>query len=249
MIPIFAEFGPIKLYSYGLMMAAGFWLGTNIASGEFKRRGGDPNLYWRLALYCFLVSLVTSHLWWWAWEARAGRAGLDELLSGSGHVWFAGMLGGMATGWLLSRKWKLDGLAVLDCAALGIPVGHALGRIGCHLAGDGDWGRVTELPWGVAYPKGIAGWPHPEGIVVHPTPLYEAAAYLLVFVALFRYRRRAGRGALLGACLVLTSLARFFIEFLRINPEVALGLTEAQLVAAGLTLLGARLWLSARKSG
>ena len=246
MIPILAEFGPVKLYSYGLMMAVGFWLGTLIASGEYKRRGGDPDLFWKAAFYCFLIALATSHLWWWAGEARAGRAGLSELASGSGHVWFAGMLGGMISGWWLARRYKLDGLEVLDCAALGLPVGHALGRVGCHLAGDGDWGRVTEVPWGVAYPDAISGWPHAPGVVVHATPLYETAAYLLVFVGLLFYRPHAGRGGLLGACLVFTSLARFAIEFLRLNPVVAFGLTEAQLVAAALVVIGSVLWMRSR---
>ena len=248
MIPVFFEIGPVKLYSYGLMMALGFWIGTQIASKEYERRGGNGELFWRLALYSFLSALVTSHLWWWAGEAFKGRVGTAELFSGSGHVWFAGMIGGMLVGWWLTRRHKLDSLTVLDSAALGLPLGHALGRIGCHLAGDGDWGTVTEAPWGVAYKKAIAGWPHPEGVLVHPTPLYETAAYGLVFIGLLVFKRRFGPGGLLGACLVLTSIARFAIEFWRLNPDVALGLSEAQLVAVALAGIGAFLWLRSRRA-
>lgn len=249
MIPIFFEIGPVKLYSYGLMMALGFWLGAQLGSKEYARRGGDADLFWRLALYSFISALVTSHLWWWISEAARGRAGAAELLSGSGHVWFAGMIGGMVVGWWLTRRHKLDSLVVLDSAALGLPLGHGLGRIGCHLAGDGDWGTVTEAPWGVAYKNAIAGWPHAEGVLVHPTPLYEAGAYGLIFIGLLLFKPRFGRGALLGACLVLTSVARFIIEFWRLNPEVVLGLTEAQLVALGLAAIGTRLWLTATPNG
>jgi phosphatidylglycerol:prolipoprotein diacylglycerol transferase len=248
MIPILAEFGPIKLYSYGLMMALGFWVGAQIGSREYARRGGDADEFWRLALYCFVGALATSHLWWWAREAAAGRAGRAELLSGSGHVWFAGLIGGLLTGWLLSRRRGLDPLTVLDGAALGTPLGHALGRIGCHLAGDGDWGQVTEAPWGVAYEKGIAGWTHPPGVTVHPTSLYEAAAYTLVCGALFALRKRSGRGMLFGSFLVLTSVARFAIEFWRVNPPVALGLSEAQWVAIALCIVGAFLWTVGRRA-
>jgi len=242
MIPVLAEFGPVKLYSYGLMMALGFWVGAQIGSREYARRGGDREDFWRLALYCFVASLLTSHLWWWAREAMAGRAGRAELLSGSGHVWFAGLIGGLATAWWLARRRGIDPLALLDGAALGTPLGHALGRIGCHLAGDGDWGRVTDVAWGVAYPQGIAGWSHPPGVKVHPTSLYEAAAYALVFGLLLARRKKAGRGVLLGQFLVLTSVARFAIEFWRVNPPVAAGLSEAQWVAIGLCLLGGVLW-------
>jgi phosphatidylglycerol:prolipoprotein diacylglycerol transferase len=243
MFPILAKLGPVTLYSYGLMMAIGFWLATWLASGEYRRRGGDADRFWKLAVYCFVAALVASHLWWWMGAFGDGRATVGDLLSGSGHVWFAGLLGGLVTGWWLTRRQRLDTLEVLDSAALGIPVGHALGRIGCHLAGDGDWGRVTDAPWGVAYTNAIIGWPHPAGVHVHPTPLYEAAAYGLTFAMLWAYRRRAPRGALLGACLVLTSVARWVIELWRLNPVVAMGLTEAQLVAMALCALGAWLWL------
>jgi len=245
MIPVFFEIGPVKLYSYGLMMALGFWIGVQVASKHYERRGGDADVFWRLALISFVSALVTSHLWWWLGEALRGRAGTAELLSGSGHVWFAGMIGGMIVGWWLTRRHKLDTLTVLDSAALGLPLGHGLGRIGCHLSGDGDWGAVTDVPWGVAYKNAIAGWPHPEGVVVHPTPLYETGAYSLVFLILLLFKDRFGRGALLGSCLVLTSVARFVVEFWRLNPEIALGLTEAQLVAIALTTIGAFLWYRA----
>lgn len=245
MIPVFFEIGPVKLYSYGLMMALGFWIGAHIASKEYARRGGNADLFWRVALLSFISALLTSHLWWWSGEALKGRAGTAELLSGSGHVWFAGMIGGLLVGWWQTRRHKLDSLTLLDSAALGLPLGHGIGRIGCHLAGDGDWGTITDAPWGVAYENAIAGWPHPPGVLVHPTPLYETASYGLIFVGLLLFKHRFGRGGLLGACLVLTSVARFVIEFWRLNPEVAFGLSEAQLVAIGLAAIGARLWLRA----
>ncbi len=241
MIPILAEIGPVKLYSYGLMMALGFWLGAQIAGREHERRGGDADRFWKLALLSFVAALATSHLYWWGREALSGRAEIAELLSGSGHVWFAGMIGGLLTGWWLVRRFELDAFDVLDSAGMGLPLGHAIGRIGCHLAGDGDWGRVTEMPWGVAYERAIAGWPHPPGVAVHPTPLYETGAYTAVFLLLWGVRRRTPPGALLGASLVLTSIARFLIEFWRVTPVVGAGLTEAQWVAIGLTIVGAAL--------
>ncbi len=248
MYPILAQIGPITLYAYGLMMAIGFWLATEVASREYARRGGDPSAFWRLALVAFLVALVTSHGYWWLREAAAGRAGVRELLSGAGHVWFAGMIGGLIAGWLLLRRRRMSTLDALDSAGLGLPLGHAIGRIGCHLAGDGDWGTITDVPWAVSYERGLAGWPHPPGVEVHPTPLYETIAYLIVFAALWTWRRRLDGGALLGTSLITTSVARFAIEFWRVTPVVAAGWTEAQWVALALVTIGAVLLIRARRA-
>jgi phosphatidylglycerol:prolipoprotein diacylglycerol transferase len=143
----------------------------------------------------------------------------------------------------------MDRAAFLDSVALGAPVGHALGRVGCHLAGDGDWGTVTAGPWGVAYENAFIGWPHPPGVRVHPTSLYEAACYLAIFALLWGVRRRLEDrpGALLALYLVLAAPARFAIETIRIDPEVLWGLTQAQLLSIALFAAGA-VWLWRRRA-
>src|SRR5436190_1700707 len=88
----------------------------------------------------------------------------------------------MAIGFLTAasrsiRTNRLPWLLTVDCIAPGLVLAHAIGRIGCELAGDGDWGRETTLPWGMAYPNAIVGWNYPPGVRVHPTPLYETLAY------------------------------------------------------------------------
>jgi len=115
-----------------------------------------------------------------------------------------------------------------------------LRRLGCQLAGDGDWGRETTLPWGMAYPNAIVGWDYPPGVRVHPTPLYEFAAYTAVFLFLWSIRTRPLRdGTLFWLYLVLACGARFAIEFIRINPPFALGLTQAQVTSLALVAIGA----------
>jgi phosphatidylglycerol:prolipoprotein diacylglycerol transferase len=107
------------------------------------------------------------------------------------------------------------------------------------LAGDGDWGPPTTLPWGVAYTKAIIGWDYPPGVRVHPSALYETIAYTLIFAILWRYRTVPhAPGALFWGYLVLSSLARFLIEFLRINPPLAFGLSEAQMISIVLMAIG-----------
>jgi phosphatidylglycerol:prolipoprotein diacylglycerol transferase len=107
------------------------------------------------------------------------------------------------------------------------------------VAGDGDWGVVTELPWGVAYTDAIIGWDYPVGVTVHPTPLYEFAAYMAVFFFVYSIRKRdLPAPTLFATYLVGASIARFLVEFIRINPKVVFGLTQAQLIAIVLGTLG-----------
>jgi phosphatidylglycerol---prolipoprotein diacylglyceryl transferase len=121
---------------------------------------------------------------------------------------------------------------------------HGIGRLGCHFAGDGDWGPPTTLPWGVAYPNAIVGWDFPPGVRVHPTPIYETTAYLLVFAFLWLRRSKpSAPGTQFGWYLLLASTARFFLEFVRINPPLLFGLSEAQALSILLVSAGAFLVL------
>ena len=102
-----------------------------------------------------------------------------------------------------------------------VVIGQAIGRIGCQLSGDGDWGTVTTVPWAMAYPYAVVGWPYPPGVRVHPTPIYESLAYFAIFAILWRWRRSPQPdGTIFCWYLVLASGARFLVEFLRVNPVV-----------------------------
>lgn len=245
MHPVLLELGPLKIYSYGAMVALGFWLGTWITAREYGRRGGAPERVWRIAVAVLVAAFLTSHL-----LAVAGGGGgwsWRDLVRGAGQVWYGALLGGLVAAGLLARRFGLDLAKFFDSMALGIPLGHAVGRVGCHLAGDGDWGTVTELPWGVAYTNAYIGWPHAEGVRVHPAPLYESAAYLLVFAMLWALRRRRLAGGVLFAIyLVAAALARFAIEFVRVNPPALVGLTRAQVISLALVASGAA-WIVLRR--
>ena len=133
---------------------------------------------------------------------------------------------------------------ILECTALGLAIGQAIGRIGCHVAGDGDWGTESTLPWAVAYENAIVGWDYPPGVRVHPTPIYEAVAYTLLFLVLLGDSQAGlprGHG-LLPSTLLGSSTVRFLVEFIRINPVLAMGLTQAQWIAIVLAIGGAG-WL------
>lgn len=245
MYPVLLQFGPITIYSYGVMMALGFISAGWTLGLELQRRGKDPNLASTFVLWAAVGGLLGARI---LFIAEEWRAFLNDpwplLFTGAGFVWYGGLIGGIVGVSLCIYRYGLSWGEMMDAVAPSIALGHGIGRIGCHLAGDGDWGPPTTLPWGVAYPNAIVGWDFPPGVRVHPTPLYETAAYLLIFAFLWSRRAKpSATGTQFGWYLLLASTARFFLEFVRINPPLLFGLSEAQLLSIFLVSAGAFLVL------
>jgi phosphatidylglycerol:prolipoprotein diacylglycerol transferase len=241
MYPVILKLGPITIYSYGVMMALGFLAAGWVLGKELQRQGKDPNLASTLVLWAALGGLVGARLLFIVEEWRAFLTDPFSLIfTGAGFTWYGGLIGGVLGVTLCIRRYGLSWLEVMDALAPAIALGHGIGRIGCHLAGDGDWGPPTTLPWGVAYTKAIVGWDYPPGVRVHPSALYETIAYILIFAILWS-RRTAPHptGSLFWGYLFLSGIARFFIEFVRVNPPFAFGLSEAQIVSLLLIVVGA----------
>jgi phosphatidylglycerol:prolipoprotein diacylglycerol transferase len=123
---------------------------------------------------------------------------------------------------------------LLDLCAAPLALGYAIGRIGCQVSGDGDYGKAWDGPWAMAYPDGTV----PTTTTVHPTPIYETLAMGLAAYLLWRLRDRFRTGVLFALYLLLSGIERLLVEFLRRNPDVALGLTQAQLISVGMILAG-----------
>jgi phosphatidylglycerol---prolipoprotein diacylglyceryl transferase len=128
---------------------------------------------------------------------------------------------------------------MLDLATPAAAVGYGLGRLGCLTSGDGDYGIPTHLPWGMSFPDGLV--PTPPGVRVHPTPIYELIVALFIAWILWR-RGRPERpraiGQLTGEYLVLSGIARFLVEFIRINPKLYWGMSNAQVASIGSVIAG-----------
>ena len=156
--------------------------------------------------------------------------------------WFGGLFAGVGSALLMFWIRKLPILPILSAATPALAVGHLFGRIGCFLVGD-DYGRPSDLPWAVAFPRGVP----PTTDRVHPTQLYEAIFLAVLAWLLIRWRRTGTPDRIVfGRYLILAGTARFLIEFVRINPAVALGLTVAQLGTLVLMILGAYLLVTHR---
>jgi len=249
MIPDILHIGPVPIHLFGIFLALAFLAAGWAAGREFERKGYDPALASSAVVWGGVGGLLGARLWIVldAWPEFV-RAPWTFLVTGGGFVFYGGLLGGTLAVTLFFWREHIPWLAGADACAPAIALGQAIRRLGCQAAGDGDWGKETALPWGMAYPYAVVGWDKPPGVRVHPTPLYEAAAYAAIFALLWRRRREpAADGAILALYLVLSGAARFLVEFVRVNPRIAFGLTEAQLVSLTLVVVGGW-WLLSRRA-
>ena len=231
--------------TFGLML----WLAAVVAAfvmdRSFKRAGVDADAVGMVAVAA-LAGIVGAKLWHVVYTPLEFRLyGWKVLWDSAGFAWYGGLLFGI--GALMFQGWwaKIGMLKTLDLAAPAAAIGYGIGRIGCFLSGDGCYGIPTTLPWGMSFPHGI----EPTVDRVHPTPLYELGAGLLIGAFLYwRGGKQRGRGAILGEYLVLTGIARFLVEFVRRNPKIIWGLSNAQLASAGAVVVGVGLvWWASRR--
>jgi phosphatidylglycerol:prolipoprotein diacylglycerol transferase len=164
----------------------------------------------------------------------------------AGFAWFGGLVAGILALLWQGRTYGIGRLAMLDLATSCAAVGYGVGRLGCLISGDGDYGIPTSLPWGMSFPNGLV----PTTQRVHPTPIYELIAGL--FIAWILWRRGSPDrpkpiGQLTGEYLILTGIARFLVEFIRINPKIYWGMSNAQVASIGSIVFGAGLVLWARR--
>ena len=237
------ELGPVTLQAFGICFAAGFLASGTLVARRLKELGRPPDWSYELIFAGLIGGLVGSRLDFLLqnWDKVSDDL-LGNLFSGSGLVWFGGMVGGAAGVllWAARRHWL--GLQLLDVCAPALALGYAIGRVGCQLSGDGDYGRATDLPWGMSYPDGTV----PTTQDVHPTPVYETLAMGLIALLLWRLRDRFAPGVLFALYLILAGVERLLVEIIRRNDSVIAGLTLPQLVSVGMIAAGAA-WIGARR--
>src|ERR1700691_1575949 len=163
---------------------------------------------------------------------------LALLISRYGFAWVGGLLGGFAAFVWVGRRQRIPLLSLLDVGSPAAALGYGIGRIGCFLSGDGDYGIPTSLPWGMSFPNGLV----PTTQRVHPTPIYEFLVALLIAAYLWRRGAKTNGplplGQITGEYLVLSGVARFLVEFIRINPRIYWGMSNAQVASIGSVVAG-----------
>ena len=249
MYPILFQFGPLTIYSFGALMALAALCAAWVVHAELKRNGYNPELASTMVFAAAVGGLIGARLLFIIEEWSAFlRSPWSYIFTGAGFTWYGGFLGGvLAVSWVVKKN-KIPWHKAADIAAPALAVGYGVGRLGCHIAGDGDWGTVTDVPWGVEYKNAIIGWvdpstgrPYPPGVRVHPTPIYEFLESMIIFAILWSIRKKGyAPGTIFWLYLVLTGMARFVVEFWRINTVIALGLSEAQWFSVAMIIVG--LW-------
>lgn len=246
MIPNILEIGPIPIRSFGLMVALALIAGALRLAISFRRYGIDTRLAERYVTAAGISGLIGARVWFvvenWS-ESRHDLFG--ALVSSAGFTFYGGFIIASIVVYLLAKRDKTDVSTLCDALGPCLALGYAVGRLGCQLSGDGDYGVRTTGWWGMSYATGVV--PTLPGELVYPTPLFESALALLVLWIVSRVEvtqgMLAGRFQRFGLYLVLISIERFMVEFLRPNIKLVGSLSEAQLIALGLAVLGAVLLL------
>jgi phosphatidylglycerol:prolipoprotein diacylglycerol transferase len=272
----YIDIGPIHLGTFGLLLWLAAVAATVVLHKNFVRNGVDADAL-SVVAFVVIAGVIGAKTWHelqnvddlkYALKtmgAPGWKHPFDVVMEflhwfQTGFAWFGGMLAGIAMlmwqghharfkgpseGTLGKR---VGGWRMLDLAAPAAAVGYGVGRIGCLTSGDGDYGINTTLPWGVHMAKNALVPPTPPTALVQPTPVYE----LLFSVALAWLLWRLGNktrpvGWLTGLYLVLSGLGRFLVEFVRINPRLYLGMSNAQVAALGSMVVGLVVMLVTRR--
>ncbi|MBA3319518.1 MAG: prolipoprotein diacylglyceryl transferase [Gemmatimonadales bacterium] len=259
--PFVFQLGPLEITGYGLMMMVAFLMGGWLIALELKRRGLSEDYAADMIAAAVIGGIVGAKLWYVAVAQDAGA-----LFSRGGLVWYGGFIGGAAAVILNGWRLKVPIRWTMQLAAPALAAAYALGRIGCFLVND-DYGRPTDLPWGVKFPQGLPpstavsmeqlfGIPVAPGtdpstvLSVHPTQIYEAIIMLGAFMLLWSLRKRGHSiGWIFGLYLAIAGVERFLIEILRAKDDRFLGpFTLAQLTSVILVAFGIWIMLKLRKA-
>jgi phosphatidylglycerol---prolipoprotein diacylglyceryl transferase len=252
MHPVLFKFGGIPIYTYGVLVAAGVLLSLWYGRRQAPRAGVDPDKLWNMGIYFVLVALIVAKIWLvlssWDYYLANPRDIFSVATFQSGGTFYGGVVGGVLAILLYTHFQKMPLLPTLDVVGAALPIGHAIGRLGCFFAGC-CYGKPTTLPWGVTFTnptaEQLAGTP--LGVHLHPTQLYEATLeFLNFFFLMWLARRQRFVGQIFGAYLMLYGTERGIIEFFRGDPGRTMMFHDTvslmQLVSVVLILTGIFLW-------
>jgi phosphatidylglycerol---prolipoprotein diacylglyceryl transferase len=239
----------ISIKTFGVTFALGFLACGFVVARRLRELGKPVDWAYEIVFAALIGGLVGSRAYFVIENYSQVKNDLiGSIFSGSGLVWYGGAIGG-AVGVIAWMRWRqMLNLVTFDMCVIALALGYGIGRIGCQVSGDGDYGLPSKLPWAMGYPHGTV--PTPPGVTVQPTPIYETLAMCLLAYCLWKLRDRVRPGVILGLYLVFSGLERLLVEFIRRNKEVLAGLTTPQLESIVLMVIGmALLTVMARGAG
>jgi phosphatidylglycerol---prolipoprotein diacylglyceryl transferase len=233
------DIGPITLQTFGIMFALAFVAAGAVVAKRLDELGKPVDWAYEMIFAALVGGIVGARVDFVIENYSEVKDDLlGNIFSGTGLVWYGGAVGGAIGVCIWAYFRRMLNLRLLDMCAPALAIGYAVGRIGCQLSGDGDYGIPWDGPWAMAYPDGTV----PTDVPVHPTPVYETVAMGLVAYALWRLRDSLRPGLLFALYLLLAGAERFLVEFIRRNDEVLAGLTQAQLLSLAMIVAGGA-WL------
>jgi phosphatidylglycerol:prolipoprotein diacylglycerol transferase len=255
--PELLKLGPITVYTYGVLLAAAYLLGLKLAMTRARDRGLDPNRALDLGIAIIVAALVGAKLLLVLVDFDKFRQNPAEIFSivRAGGVFYGGLIAAVAVAFWYMWRHRMPLWTTCDVFAPGIALGHAVGRLGCLMAGC-CYGRETHVPWAITFtnPEAAANVGTPLGVPLHPTQLYESAAEALILVLLL-WTEKKGRpfeGRTFWSYLVLYGISRFVIEFFRGDERgVVFGtLSTSQFISLVIVpvAIGMLLYLSRQRS-
>ncbi|MBN2161283.1 MAG: prolipoprotein diacylglyceryl transferase [Spirochaetes bacterium] len=241
MYPILFSYKFINIGSYGLLLGLAFYSAFLITERELILRGKDPELAYKLLLVIIPSAIVGAKIFHifenWS-EFMRDPAGM--VFSGAGLSVFGGFILAFLLSMILIRKNNESILGIFDITTPAMTFAYGVGRLGCHVSGDGCYGIATRSFLGTAYPNGIV----PTSAEVFPTPLFESFFSFMLFILVMKLRKREmPEGKLFFIYLIMSGAARFLVEFIRLNPTITLGMTQAQIVAIFYMVTGIIGWI------
>jgi len=232
----------ISIKTFGVVFALGFIASGLLVARRLRELGKPVDWAYEIVFAALVGGVVGARSYYLIEHYDTVKNDvIGSVFSGSGLVWYGGAIGG-AIGVIAWMRWRqMLELRTFDMCATALALGYAIGRIGCQVSGDGDYGIASSLPWAMAYPHGTV--PTPHGVRVQPTPIYETVAMCLLAYFLWRIRDKVRPGVVFALYLLLSGLERFLVEFIRRNNEVVAGLTTPQLTSVALCAIGL-VWLA-----
>lgn len=240
MQPVLFDIFGFPINSYGVSKALAAIAAAHLLAREFRRLGWNPDQAWNIVFVATFFGFAGGKFYYLAEHAQTLT---QHDFGSSGFTWYGGLMAGSAAAAVMCRRAKLPLESFAGIAAAPLSLGYGIGRVGCFLAGDGTYGRPSDVPWAMAFPNGTM----PTFVPVHPTALYEAASAFALAGLLWWARNRTTPLAVFGLYAVLSGMARFLVEELRINDEVLLGLTAPQLWSLVLAAIGIALLIRERR--
>ena len=252
-IPLFGLFGHdfIPIYSYGVMVAAGFLFGSWYVSAQAKKSGEDPAKALDLVFYILIASIFGSRLLYILttdWELLFKNPLAIFKIWEGGLVFYGGFIASLLAAIWYFKKHRLPAWKYCDFFAPAVALGHALGRQGCFLAGCCYGKALLDKTWySVVFPAGVDSLA-PPGIPLYPTQLMESAGEFFIFLGLNSVlKRKKFDGQVICLYMIIYAILRFSLEFVRGDFDrgfvFGTGLSTSQFIAAILFAMGTILYL------